>query len=230
MSDLKNFQNKIGLHFSDESLLERAFIHRSYLNEHPGAGLEHNERLEFLGDAVLELVVTEYLYKNYDNPEGELTNWRSALVKTESLSDVAEKLEIGPFLKLSRGEMKGNDRSRALISANCIEAIIGAIYMDKGYEGAKGFIDEQIIAKLPQILETGTWIDPKSKFQEMAQDRDGVTPTYKVLEEMGPDHDKVFVVGAFVGKRLCGKGKGSSKQAAQQVAAEAALKEYAKQA
>jgi ribonuclease III len=229
MSDLATFQKTIGIEFSDESLLERAFIHRSYLNEHPNAGLEHNERLEFLGDAVLELVVTEYLYKNFENPEGELTNWRSALVKTESLSEVAENLAIVPLLKLSRGEAKGNDRSRALISANCIEAIIGAIYLDKGYEGARSFIDANIISKLPQILKEGSWIDPKSKFQELAQDKEGITPTYKVLEEMGPDHDKVFVVGAFVGKRLCGKGKGSSKQAAQQMAAETALKNYAKQ-
>lgn len=230
MSDIDTFQDAIGTRFTSPELIERAFIHRSYLNEHPKAGLEHNERLEFLGDAVLELVVTDYLYKTYENPEGELTNWRSALVKTESLSDVAETLELLPLLKLSRGEMKGNDRSRALISANCVEAIIGAIYLDQGYDGAKRFIDAQIISKLPKILETGTWIDPKSKFQELSQDREGVTPTYKVLDEMGPDHDKVFVVGAFVGKRLCGKGKGSSKQAAQQVAAEVALKKYASEA
>jgi ribonuclease-3 len=175
---------------------------------------------------VLELVVTDYLYRNYANPEGELTNFRSALVKTESLSAVAEKLNLGNYLKLSRGETKGNDRSRALISANCVEALIGAVYLDQGYEAAAKFITEQIIVNLEHILKVGSWIDPKSKFQELAQEREGYTPSYKVLEETGPDHDKIFVVGVYVGSRLCGKGKGSSKQAAQQMAAEDALKTY----
>lgn len=224
--ELKDLQTKLNLTFADPTLLERAFIHRSYLNEHAKLGLEHNERLEFLGDAVLELVVTDYLYRNFPNPEGDLTNWRSALVKTESLSAVAAKLELGQYLKLSRGEAKGNDRSRALISANCVEAFIGAIYLDQGYEAAKGFITNQIIANLEAILKDGTWVDPKSKFQEIAQDREGMTPVYKVLEESGPDHDKVFVLGVYVGSRLCGKGQGSSKQAAQQVAAANALKDY----
>lgn len=226
MGDISEFQDKIAVKFNDLQLLERAFIHRSYLNEHPRLGLEHNERLEFLGDAVLELVVTDYLYRNYENPEGELTNFRSALVKTESLSTVAESLGVADYLKLSRGEAKGNDRSRALISANCVEAIIGAIYMDQGYDPARKFISENIIVHLPVILKEGSWIDPKSKFQELAQEREGVTPNYKVLEESGPDHDKVFVVGAFIGDKLCGKGSGSSKQAAQQVAAADALKTY----
>ncbi len=226
MKDYQDFQNTLGIQFNDPTLLERAFIHRSYLNEHPKLGLEHNERLEFLGDAVLELVVTDYLYRNFPNPEGELTNYRSALVKTESLSAVAEQLRVTDFLKLSRGEAKGNDRSRALISANCVEAIIGAIYLDQGYDGAKGFIAKQIIAKLPQILKSGSFVDAKSKFQEMAQDRESSTPVYRVLEESGPDHDKTFIVGAYVGKKLMGKGQGSSKQAAQQVAAENALRQY----
>ena len=152
--------------------MERAFIHRSYLNEHPKLGLEHNERLEFLGDAVLELVVTDYLYRTYDNPEGDLTNWRSALVKTESLAGVAGELGVMEFMKLSRGEAKGNDRSRMLISANATEAIIGALYLDLGYEAAEAFISERIIAKLTEILKTGTWVDPKSKFQELAQERE----------------------------------------------------------
>ncbi len=228
MADSQELQSKLGLKFTDPTLLERAFVHRSYLNEHAKLGLEHNERLEFLGDAVLELVVTDYLYRNYPNPEGDLTNWRSALVKTESLSAVAEKLELGQYLKLSRGEAKGNDRSRALISANCVEALIGAIYLDQGYEAAKGFITDNIIASLPGILKEGTWVDPKSKFQEIAQDREGMTPVYRVLEESGPDHDKVFELGVYVGDRLCGKGQGSSKQAAQQVAAANALKTYIK--
>ncbi|HVE81089.1 MAG TPA: ribonuclease III [Candidatus Dormibacteraeota bacterium] len=223
---LSELQQDLNTHFKDQSLLERAFIHRSYLNEHPKAGLEHNERLEFLGDAVLELVVTDYLYRNYPNPEGDLTNWRSALVKTESLSAVADKLELDQYLKLSRGESKGNARSRALILANCVEAVIGAIYIDQGYAAAGKFIDECIISTLPSILAEGSWVDPKSKFQEMAQDKEGHTPRYKVLDESGPDHDKTFTVGVYVGKRLLGKGQGSSKQAAQQQAAAAALKKY----
>ena len=221
-----DFQKILGVKFKVVELLERAFIHRSYLNEHPKSGLEHNERLEFLGDAVLELVVTDYLYKHFANPEGELTNYRSALVKTESLSDVAAKLGVSGYLKLSRGESKGNERSRALISANCIEAIIGAIYLDQGYNAASKFIHDQIIAKLPEILEEGSYLDPKSKFQELAQDKEGVTPSYKVIKESGPDHDKIFEVGAYLTGRLMGKGKGSSKQVAQLAAAADALKKY----
>ncbi len=223
MSDTAEFQRKIGIDFKDATLLERAFIHRSYLNEHSKLGLEHNERLEFLGDAVLELVVTDHLYRNFDNPEGDLTNWRSALVKTESLAEVAESLGVMDEMKLSRGEAKGNDRSRMLISANATEAIIGAIYLDQGYDVARGFIDKHIIARLPEILKTGTWVDAKSRFQELAQEREGVTPAYRVLEESGPDHDKEFVVGVYIGKQLRGQGRGSSKQAAQQMAAEQAL-------
>lgn len=225
-AEISQFENRLDLKFKDIAILERAFIHRSYLNEHPKLGLEHNERLEFLGDAVLELVVTDYLYRNYPNPEGELTNYRSALVKTESLSAVAAKLGVEEFLKLSRGEAKGNERSRALISANCIEALIGAIYLDQGYQGSEKFIREHIITMLPDIIEKGSYVDPKSRFQEMAQELDGVTPHYKVLSESGPDHDKVFQVGAFLGKQLYGTGTGSSKQMAQLGAAAAALKKY----
>jgi ribonuclease-3 len=219
----EHFQDRIGVKFNDLHLLERAFIHRSYLNEHPKLGLEHNERLEFLGDAVLELVVTDFLYRNYPNPEGDLTNWRSALVKTESLAAVAEKLEISQYFKLSRGEAKGNARSHALISANAVEAVIGAIYLDQGYDAASGFITEHIISRLTDILETGAWMDPKSKFQETAQDQFGLTPNYRVMEEAGPDHDKVFTIGVYVGDKLFGKGSGSSKQSAQQEAAAHAL-------
>ncbi len=225
MSTIQDFQNQINVSFNNTGLLEQAFIHRSYLNEHPKLGLEHNERLEFLGDAVLELVVTDFLYRTYPNPEGDLTNWRSALVKTESLASVAKKLNISPYFKLSRGESKGNDRSHSLISANAIEAIIGAIYLDQGYDAAKDFITTQIISTLTQILAEGTWMDPKSKFQELAQNQFGLTPNYRVMEEVGPDHDKIFTVGVYVGDRLFGKGNGSSKQAAQQVAAAAALEE-----
>lgn len=223
---VEDLQQQIGITFKDPSLLERAFIHRSYLNEHPKLGLEHNERLEFLGDAVLELVVTDYLYRNYPNPEGDLTNWRSALVKTESLSEVAVKLDLDQYLRLSRGEAKGNARSRALIHANAVEATIGAIYLDQGYDVARTFIEEQIVSRLEGILESGSWVDPKSKFQELAQEKEGHTPHYKVLDEHGPDHDKLFTVGVYVGDRLCGKGQGSSKQAAQQAAAATALKSY----
>jgi ribonuclease-3 len=223
VTPLQQFQNRLGVKFADSSLLERAFIHRSYLNEHSGQGLEHNERLEFLGDAVLELVVTDYLYHNYPNPEGDLTNWRSALVKTESLAAVAGKLELAQFFKLSRGESNGNARSHALISANAVEALIGAIYLDQGYEAAGQFISKHVISRLPEILESGSWMDPKSKFQESAQEQFGLTPNYRVLDESGPDHDKVFTIGVFVGEKLYGKGSGSSKQAAQQVAAAAAL-------
>jgi len=223
MNPLNDFQDRIGIHFKDINLLERAFIHRSYLNEHPKLGLEHNERIEFLGDAVLELVVTDFLYRNYPNPEGDLTNWRSALVKTESLAAVAEKLAIAEHFKLSRGEAKGNARSHALISANAVEAIIGATYLDQGYDVAKKFITEHIVSRLPEILETGTWMDPKSKFQELAQERFGLTPSYRVIEEAGPDHDKIFTIGVYVGDTLYGKGSGSSKQAGQQEAAAGAL-------
>ncbi|HEY2003626.1 MAG TPA: ribonuclease III [Candidatus Saccharimonadia bacterium] len=227
MTPLQEFQDHIGINFQDPSLLERAFVHRSYLNEHPKLGLEHNERLEFLGDAVLELVVTDFLYRNYPNPEGDLTNWRSALVKTESLAAVAEKLEIAQYFKLSRGEAKGNARSHALISANAVEAVIGAIYLDQGYESAKAFITDHIVSRLPEILESGAWMDPKSKFQEVAQEQFGHTPGYRVMDESGPDHDKVFTIGVYVGDKLYGKGSGSSKQAAQQNAAAAALAKVA---
>lgn len=227
MNTLQDFQNLIGVTFNDIALLERAFIHRSYLNEHPKLGLEHNERLEFLGDAVLELVVTDFLYRTYPNPEGDLTNWRSALVKTESLATVAEVLEISSYFKLSRGETKGNARSHALISANATEAIIGAIYVDQGYDAAKGFITTYVISRLKEILETGAWLDPKSKFQELAQEQFGLTPNYKVLEEAGPDHDKVFTIGVYVGDKLFGKGNGASKQAAQQEAAAGGLAKIA---
>ncbi len=224
MTTLQDFQTHIGVQFKDMSLLERAFIHRSYLNEHPKLGLEHNERVEFLGDAVLELVVTDHLYRHYPNPEGDLTNWRSALVKTEALAAIAEQLGLAQHFKLSRGEAKGNARSHALISANAVEAVIGAIYLDQGYDRAADFIAEHVISRLPQILDSGSWMDPKSKFQELAQDQYGLTPSYKVLGESGPDHDKVFTIGVYVGDKLFGQGDGSSKQAAQQVAAQTALK------
>lgn len=226
MFDQAKIEEIVSVKFDQSDLIKQAFIHRSYLNEHSKLGLEHNERLEFLGDAVLELAVTDYLYRHHANPEGELTSWRSALVKTESLAALAEKLDLGQFLMMSRGEAKSGGRSRTALLANLIEAIIGAIYLDQGYETARQFIEQNIIVSLAEILRQGTYIDAKSHFQEIAQERDGITPHYEVLSESGPDHDKEFTVGVFLGKKEFGRGKGSSKQAAQQAAAAAALDHY----
>jgi ribonuclease-3 len=227
-SPYKNFAaEKLGVVFNDLELLITAFTHRSYLNEHKKTVKEHNERLEFLGDAVLELVVTEYLFSNYSDPEGVLTNWRSALVRTESIGAAAANLDFEPLLRLSRGEKRGTARARAQILANSFEAVIGALYLDQGYEVAKGFIEKNLLVTFDEILETGSWMDPKSHLQELAQSRDGFTPVYKVIEETGPDHDKIFTVGVFVNNHLRGQGTGPSKQAGQQKAAEAALAYYA---
>ncbi len=218
----------IGQEFGDLELLVTAFTHRSYLNEHKKTVKAHNERLEFLGDAVLELVVTEYLYSNYSEPEGILTNWRSSLVRTESISAAGERLGFNEYLRLSRGEKRGSDRAREQILANCFESVIGAVYLDKGYDVAKEFITKNLIVTFQDILETGSWLDAKSRLQELAQSADGVTPQYKVLSEEGPDHEKIFMVGVFVDTVLKGSGKGPSKQIAQQKAAEAALATYIK--
>lgn len=223
----KQFAKKVlSVDFKNIELLITAFTHRSYLNEHKKSVKEHNERLEFLGDAVLELVVTNYLYTNYDQPEGILTNWRSSLVRTESIGAAAEKNGFEPLLRLSRGEKHGTDRARAQILANSFEAVVGALYLDQGYETAKDFITRTIIATFNDILESGSWMDPKSHLQEKVQSAGSSTPIYRVLEESGPDHDKTFTVGVFVDEKLVAKGSGSSKQAAQQRAAEAALKLY----
>lgn len=219
-------KNKLQIKFNDIQLLVTALTHRSYVNEHKKSTSTHNERLEFLGDAVLELVVTDYLYLNFDEPEGVLTSWRAALVRTESIGASGEALGYDSLLRLSRGEKQGSDRARKQIMANAFEAIIGAVYLDQGYEAAKKFIEDTIITKLSTILETGTWRDAKSQLQELAQRADGFTPVYKVLGEEGPDHDKVFTLGVFVGSSLKGKGSGSSKQIAQQKAAEAAVNKY----
>lgn len=214
--------------FRDVELLLTAFTHRSYLNEHRRTAKEHNERLEFLGDAVLELVVTEYLYGNYGEPEGVLTNWRSALVRTESISNAAMREGFEPLIRLSRGEKRGSERARQQILANCYEAVIGALYLEKGYQAAKDFIEKSLLSTFDQILHSGAWLDPKSRLQELVQNRDGFTPVYKVLQEEGPDHDKLFEVGVYVDDKLKGKGSGPSKQAAQVEAASAALKAYEK--
>lgn len=221
-------QTKLGVIFDDIELLVTAFTHRSYVNEHRKTVHEHNERLEFLGDAVLELVSTEYLYGNYGEPEGILTNWRSALVRTESISAAASRYEFEPLLRLSRGERRGTARARAQILANCYEAVIGALYLDKGYDAAKAFIEKSLLSTFDEILKTGSWMDPKSNLQELVQSQDGFTPVYRVLSEDGPDHEKTFSVGVFVNGALKGKGEGPSKQAGQVAAAEAALRAYKK--
>jgi ribonuclease-3 len=230
MQDFANYQafakQTFGFAFKNVNILVTAFTHRSYVNEHKKTVKEHNERLEFLGDAVLELVVTEYLYNNYSEPEGILTNWRSSLVRTESIGAAATRLEFEPMLRLSRGERRGTARARAQILANCFEAVIGAIYLDQGYDASKKFISESLIVTFEEILKTGSWMDPKSHLQETVQSKEGHTPVYKVMTEEGPDHDKIFTVGVYVNGTLRGQGDGPSKQAGQQKAAQAALLYY----
>lgn len=221
-------REKLGFEYKNIDLLITALTHRSYVNEHKKSVSEHNERLEFLGDAVLELVVTDFLYRNYNEPEGILTSWRAALVRTESIGEAGDKLGYEPLVRMSRGEKNGSARARQQILANAFEAVIGSIYLERGYDDAATFIEKHILAKLPDILEAGTWRDPKSHLQEVSQRIDGQTPQYRVLEEVGPDHDKVFTLGAFVGEKLMGKGVGPSKQYAQQQAARDALKTYQK--
>lgn len=223
---LKFSKEILKVEFNDPGLLITAFTHRSYLNEHRTSVKGHNERLEFLGDAVLELVVTEYLYANYPDPEGILTNWRSSLVRTESISAAAAKYGFETYLRLSRGEKRGTIRARTQILANSYEAVIGAIYIDQGYDKAKAFIEESLLTTFSEILSSGSWMDPKSRLQELAQSQETATPVYKVMSEDGPDHDKTFIVGVYVKNILRGQGQGPSKQTAQQKAAEAALKFY----
>ena len=211
--------------FSKKEFLEEAITHRSYLNENRKLNLSHNERLEFLGDAVLELVVTEYLFKNYPNPEGEMTNWRAALVNGEMLSKIAGDVGIEEHILMSKGEKKDTGKARQYILANAVEAIIGAIYLDKGYEESQKFIQKFIVAKLPEVFETKSYLDAKSYFQEKAQEVNQVTPHYEVVEEWGPDHDKQFKVAVFLGDEKIAVGQGSSKQEAQRNAAEEGLKE-----
>lgn len=219
-------REKLGYEFKNIDYLVTALTHRSYVNEHKKSVTEHNERLEFLGDAVLELAVTDSLYRNYSEAEGILTSWRSSLVRTESIGEAGALLGYEPLLRMSRGEKNGSDRARQQILANAFEALIGAIYLERGYEDAEKFITKHITSKLDSILESGSWRDPKSHLQEVSQRVDGHTPVYKVLEETGPDHDKIFTLGVYVGDKLMGKGNGSSKQNAQQEAAKAALVAY----
>lgn len=221
------FEKTIGIEFSDQALLRQVFIHRSYLNETNQKIREHNERLEFLGDAVLELVVTEYLYKNFPNPEGELTNWRSSIVRGDILAKVSQELGLGQLLFLSKGEEKSGGRNRNLILANTFEALIGAVYLDKGYGVSATFINKHLIALLPEIIEKRLYIDPKSSLQEKVQEVLGATPEYRVVSESGPDHDKTFTVGVYAHKQLIAEGIGASKQKAEQVAAANALATWA---
>lgn len=230
IAEYQNFaKEKLGFEFNDIDLLITALTHRSYVNEHKASVKDHNERLEFLGDAVLELVTSDFLFRNYNEPEGTMTAWRSALVRTESIGESGEELGYGPLVRLSRGEKHGSARAHAVILADCFEAVIGAIYLDQGYDVAKDFIHKWIISKMDRILEEGTWRDPKSYLQELAQHADGSTPNYHVIGEEGPDHDKTFTVGVYVGGALKGRGEGHSKQEAEGNAAAEAVKLYLKQ-
>ncbi|MFC1656684.1 ribonuclease III [Patescibacteria group bacterium] len=219
-SDLENI---IGRPFNDKELLEQVFVHRSYLNEHPGFKLSSNERLEFLGDAVLELVVTENIYKAYDKNEGELTSLRSALVKGKNLAKVARKLNLSKYLLLSKGEEKNQGRDNDLLLANTFEALVGALYLDLGFDKTMDFIELQVLNSLDAILKNELYVDAKSQLQEIYQAKRNITPTYKVLKESGPDHAKKFIVGVYLNKQKLAQGLGASKQLAQTEAARQAL-------
>ncbi len=220
---LDSLQATLDYRFQNPKLLETALVHRSFVNENRSVN-EHNERLEFLGDAVLELVVTEYLYNKYPTkPEGDLTSWRSALVKGEHLAEVASELELGQYLQLSKGEARSGGREKAYLLANTFEAVLGALYLDAGYEVVRDFIARVLLPRLDQILKEGTHIDAKSSLQEKSQEKKSITPEYKVLKEAGPDHAKMFTIGAFFAAEQVGEGKGASKQIAEQNAARDAL-------
>ena len=224
---IEDLEKKLEVKFNNIDLLQQALTHRSYLNEHREYKLDHNERLEFLGDAVLELVVTEYLYENFPNPEGELTNWRAALVNGEMLAKISKRLGVEEFLLMSKGETKDTGKARQYLMANAFESITGAIYLDQGkdgYDACKKFILKNVVVELADIIKNKLYMDPKSSFQEMAQDKVGVTPSYRVLSESGPDHDRKFTVGIFLGEDLIASGEGSSKQEAQRNAASQGLK------
>jgi ribonuclease III len=226
MKDIKDLAKKLGVKFKNLDLLLNAVTHRSYLNEHPNFAVGQNERLEFLGDAVIELSVTEYLYENYPNPEGDLTNWRASLVNAITLGELAQDLGIGEYMLLSKGESKDKQsKARLYILANAFEAVVGAIYLDGGMKEADKFLKKNLFVKLPEILEKKLYLDPKSRFQEIAQERFTVTPSYRVLSETGPDHAKKFVIGVYIGDEMVAKGEGMSKHEAQVDAAKNGLKE-----
>ncbi len=225
-SDIQKVQQLLGVQFTDTTTLLSAITHRSYLNEHREATWDHNERLEFLGDAVLELVVTDYLFNKYtDKPEGELTAVRAALVNTISLAAASERMGINDYLLMSKGEAKDTGRARQYILANAFEACIGAIYLDQGYDAAQAFIAERLFAKTDEIVQKRLWQDAKSRFQELAQDQVSVTPTYETISQEGPDHDRVFTIGVYLRGELVAKGSGRSKQEAEQQAAERAIEQ-----
>lgn len=222
--DFSQFEKKINITFKNKDLIKQAFLHRSYLNENKGLKMDHNERLEFLGDAVLELVVTEYLYDKYPKkPEGDLTSYRAALVNTSTLSTVATGLFMNDYLLLSKGEAKDTGRARQYILANTFESFVGALYLDQGYEAAQDFIAKNLFPLTDEIVAKGLWQDAKSRFQEIAQEKENTTPQYKTVQEIGPDHAKNFVVGVYLGEKEIGKGEGKSKQEAEQAAAQNAL-------
>ncbi|HDZ54707.1 MAG TPA: ribonuclease III [Candidatus Nealsonbacteria bacterium] len=222
--DFSQLEKRLNLKFKNKDLLIQAFCHRSYLNENPKFHLEHNERLEFLGDAVLELIITGHLYQNYPKKsEGDLTNWRAALVNSKMLARVAQEIDLNGFLLLSRGEVKEMGKARQCILANTFEALIGALYLDQGYDVCQKFITKHLTGKLPHIIEAGLYKDSKSLFQEEAQERTGITPIYQVLKERGPDHTKHFIVGVLLNKELVAEGEGFSKQEAEEAAAKKAL-------
>jgi len=229
IDEYKNFAKaKLGFEFKNIDLLITALTHRSYVNEHRATVTEHNERLEFLGDAVLELVSSDFLFKNYDKPEGIMTAWRAALVNTEANAEAGEKLGYGPLVRLSKGEKNGSERARHVIMADCYEAIIGAIYLDQGYQAAEDFIKKNSLGRIDDILETESWRDPKSYLQELVQHHEGTTPDYSVMKEEGPDHDKTFTLGVYVHGHLIATGVGHSKQEAQAKAAGEAIRKYKK--
>lgn len=224
--DFKTFEDATGISFNDVELLRQAFTHRSYLNEHRSESAGHNERLEFLGDAVLELVSTDFLYKKFpEHNEGDLTAYRAALVNATTCAEVATELGMNDYLLLSRGEAKDTGRARGVLLANAFEALIGAIYLDQGYDAARDFIHAHLLPKIDEIIKKRLWQDAKSTLQEKSQEAHGVTPVYSVLEETGPDHDKQFIVGVYVSEKLLAKGSGKSKQEAEQSAARAAIEE-----
>lgn len=223
MKDVVSLEKKIEIKFKDRNLLRQSLVHRSYLNEHKDFELDHNERLEFLGDAVLELVTTEFLYNNFANPEGELTNFRAALVNRKMLAIISTEIGLEEYLLMSKGESKDTGRARQYIIANALEAVIGAIYLDQGYNKSKKFIENYFLCKMDDVLNDKLYQDAKSKFQEEAQEKVGVTPCYKVIKEWGPDHNKRFLIGIFLGEEKVAEGEGISKQAAQRNAAEKGL-------
>ncbi len=221
--DTAQLKEKLAIGITNDDLFQEALTHRSFLNEHKGYAHPHNERLEFLGDAVLELVVTRHLFDHFDNPEGELTSFRAALVNGDMLGKIGHSLGLQDFLLMSRGEAKDTGRARNYLVANAMEAVIGALYLDQGYDAAKDFIERYVLTHLPEVLEQGLYTDAKSRFQEVAQEKVGVTPGYRVLREWGPDHDRHFIAGVYLGDELVAEGEGVSKQEAQRAAAKAGL-------